>query len=165
MNARGATVSYLESDDFFGVDGLSVLPEFEPEGLVARQCDALARLHDIAYLLERFGHMCVDRHRGLVLEHECIGVIERIGDLNDRTPQHRGDVLVERCLDGHTIGVVLAGERLEDKKDLPALYKEFGESFQKLDSWSAFMITSYEDTERYFGRKADKNRKIYNNMI
>ena len=45
------------------------------------------------------------------------------------------------------------------------LYSEFGESFQKLDSWSAYMITSYEDTERYFGRKADKNRKIYNGML
>ena len=57
------------------------------------------------------------------------------------------------------------GERLEDKKDLPQLYREFGESFKKLDSWSAYMITSYEDAERYFGRKADKNRKIYNGML
>lgn len=57
------------------------------------------------------------------------------------------------------------GERLEEKKDLPQLYREFGESFQKLDSWSAYMITSYEDAERYFGRKADKNRKIYNGML
>ena len=32
-------------------------------------------------------------------------------------------------------------------------------------SWSAYMITSYEDAERYFGRKADKNRKIYNGML
>ena len=57
------------------------------------------------------------------------------------------------------------GERLEDKKDLPALYRAFGESFKRLDSWSAYMITSYEDAERYFGRKADKNRKIYNGML
>lgn len=57
------------------------------------------------------------------------------------------------------------GERLEDKKDLPALYQAFGESFRKLDCWSAYMITSYEDAERYFGRKADKNRKIYNGML
>ena len=57
------------------------------------------------------------------------------------------------------------GERLEDKKDLPALYRDFGESFKLLDSWSAYMITSYEDAERYFGRKADKNRKIYNGML
>ena len=57
------------------------------------------------------------------------------------------------------------GERLEEKKDLPALYKEFGESFKRLDTWSAYMITSYEEAEKYFGRKADKNRKIYNGML
>ena len=57
------------------------------------------------------------------------------------------------------------GERLEEKKDLPALYKEFGESFKHLDTWSAYMITSYEEAEKYFGRKADKNRKIYNGML
>lgn len=57
------------------------------------------------------------------------------------------------------------GERLEDKKDLPALYREFGDSFRMLDDWSAYMITSYEEAERWFGRKADKNRKIYNGML
>lgn len=57
------------------------------------------------------------------------------------------------------------GERLEEKENLPGLYKEFGDSFRKLDSWSAYMITSYEDAEKYFGRKADKNRKIYNGML
>lgn len=57
------------------------------------------------------------------------------------------------------------GERLEEKENLPALYREFGESFRRLDSWSAYMITSYEETEKYFGRKADKNRKIYNGML
>lgn len=57
------------------------------------------------------------------------------------------------------------GERLEEKKALPELYREFGESFRKLDTWSAYMITSYEDAERYFGRKADRNRKIYNGML
>ena len=57
------------------------------------------------------------------------------------------------------------GERLEEKEALPDLYREFGESFRKLDTWSAYMITSYEDAERYFGRRADKNRKLYNGMI
>ena len=57
------------------------------------------------------------------------------------------------------------GERLEEKETLPRIYKEFGDAFRKLDSWSAYMITSYEDAQRYFGRKADKNRKIYNGMI
>lgn len=57
------------------------------------------------------------------------------------------------------------GERIEDKKNLPELYKTIGERFAALDSWSAYIITAYEDTERYFGRKAGKNRKIYNGMM
>lgn len=57
------------------------------------------------------------------------------------------------------------GERLEDRGSLPQIYREFGESFRHLSDWSAYVITGYEDAERYFGRKADKNRKIYNGMI
>ena len=57
------------------------------------------------------------------------------------------------------------GERLEEKESLPALYREIGERFRHLDSWSAYLITSYEDAEKYIGRKADKNRKIYNGMM
>lgn len=57
------------------------------------------------------------------------------------------------------------GERIEEKKNLPALYTQLGERFAALDSWSAFLITSYEDVEKYMGRKADKNRKIYNGMM
>ena len=57
------------------------------------------------------------------------------------------------------------GERLEDKKELPALYKDMGKAFDGLDTWSKFIITSYEEAEKYLGRKATKNRKIYNGMI
>ena len=57
------------------------------------------------------------------------------------------------------------GERLEDKADIPALYKVIGERYRALDSWSLYMITSYEDAEKDIGRKADKNRKIYNGMM
>ena len=57
------------------------------------------------------------------------------------------------------------GERIEEKKNLPALYTEIGERFAALDAWSMYLITSYEDAEKYIGRKADKNRKIYNGML
>ena len=57
------------------------------------------------------------------------------------------------------------GERLEEKEDLPDLYRVFGERFAALDSWSAYVISSYEFTERDMGRKADRNRKIYNGML
>lgn len=57
------------------------------------------------------------------------------------------------------------GERMEDKKDLPELYRQIGEAYQNLDAWSLYIITGFEDTERYVGRNADKKRKIYNGMI
>ena len=57
------------------------------------------------------------------------------------------------------------GERLEDKQALPKLYQELGESYRRLDNWSMYVITSYEHAERDIGRKADRNRKLYNGMI
>ena len=57
------------------------------------------------------------------------------------------------------------GERLEEKAALPALYNTIGERYRALKDWSMFLITSYEDAEKDIGRKADKNRKIYNGML
>lgn len=57
------------------------------------------------------------------------------------------------------------GERIEDRENLPALYQEIGKAFSRLDSWSEYLITSYDQAEKYIGKKADKNRKIYNGMI
>ena len=57
------------------------------------------------------------------------------------------------------------GERIGEKEQLSGMYREFGEAYQKLDAWSAYVITGYEDVEKYMGRKADKNRKIYNGMM
>ena len=57
------------------------------------------------------------------------------------------------------------GERLEEKAALPELYTQIGEAYKRLDSWSLYMITSYEDAPKYIGRKPDKNRKIYNGML
>lgn len=57
------------------------------------------------------------------------------------------------------------GERLEDKASMPLLYRQIGQAFRGLDSWSMYLLTGYEEAERYIGRKADKNRKIYNGML
>jgi len=57
------------------------------------------------------------------------------------------------------------GERLEEKEAMPQLYREMGNAFQKLDEWSYYIITGFEDAPKYFGRKPDKNRKIYNGMM
>lgn len=57
------------------------------------------------------------------------------------------------------------GERIDEKEVMPKLYKEIGEVFEKLDAWSYYIITGFEDAQRFIGRKADKNRKIYNGMM
>ncbi|MCH5250961.1 MAG: class I SAM-dependent RNA methyltransferase [Lachnospiraceae bacterium] len=57
------------------------------------------------------------------------------------------------------------GERIEEKENLPAIYRELGERYSALDSWSMYVITAFEQAEHYIGRKADKNRKIYNGMM
>ncbi|HBI63395.1 MAG TPA: RNA methyltransferase [Lachnospiraceae bacterium] len=57
------------------------------------------------------------------------------------------------------------GERLDRPEEMPALYRDIGEAWRKLDDWSMYLITAYEDAQRYIGKKADKNRKIYNGMM
>ena len=57
------------------------------------------------------------------------------------------------------------GERLQEKEQMPALYRTIGERFAALDAWSMYLITAYEQAERDIGRKADKNRTIYNGMM
>ena len=60
---------------------------------------------------------------------------------------------------------VLSVQETVRQAEASALYREIGEAYRRLDAWSMYMITAYEDAERYIGRKADKNRKIYNGML
>ena len=53
----------------------------------------------------------------------------------------------------------------QEKENLKPLYATIGQRFAALDSWSLYMITAYENAEADMGRKADKNRKIYNGMM
>ncbi len=57
------------------------------------------------------------------------------------------------------------GERLEEKENLPAIYEELGKRYRELDDWSMYVISAYEQAEKYIGQKAGKNRKIYNGMM
>ena len=58
------------------------------------------------------------------------------------------------------------GERLKDEGgSSAALYRTRGQRFAALDDWSLYVITSFPDAEKCIGRKADRNRKIYNGMM
>lgn len=54
------------------------------------------------------------------------------------------------------------GERVYDKDEAEACYKSLGKVFKSLDGWSAFVITSAKNFEKHFGKKADRERKLYN---
>ena len=57
------------------------------------------------------------------------------------------------------------GERIGDREEMDVLYKELADAYKGLDSWSAYIISGYDGVEKIMGRKADKNRKIYNGMM
>ncbi len=57
------------------------------------------------------------------------------------------------------------GERLLTEREVRALYTEFGKVFFHLDNWCCYTITAYPEFERFFGKRADKNRKLYNGRL
>lgn len=56
------------------------------------------------------------------------------------------------------------GSRLK-KEELKILYTDLGNKIRDLNTWSIYIISSYEDIERDFKRKADRKRKLYNGNI
>ena len=57
------------------------------------------------------------------------------------------------------------GERLGTLSEVEKLYREIGERFRSLAPWQVYIITSHPDFGRFYGRRADKVRKLYNGMI
>ena len=57
------------------------------------------------------------------------------------------------------------GERMLEQRSAQKLYQQYGRYFKNLDGWKLYLISSEPEFERYFGRKADKKRKLYNGMI
>ena len=66
-------------------------------------------------------------------------------------------------------GIMMAnppyGERLSGGNELIQLYRDFGKMFTSLDEWSCYVVTTVQNFEKYFGRKADKTRKLYNSEL
>ena len=57
------------------------------------------------------------------------------------------------------------GERLSDKKQMEMLYRSIGQIIKENDTWSFFLLSGYVEAQKMIGKKADKNRKIYNGMM
>lgn len=57
------------------------------------------------------------------------------------------------------------GERLGDLKEVESIYRQMGQTFEKLDTWSIYVLTAHEGFEGLYGRKADRKRKLYNGRL
>lgn len=57
------------------------------------------------------------------------------------------------------------GDRLGEEEAVHQLYREMGEAFRPLNTWSKYIITSDLEFEKYYGAKATKKRKLYNGTI
>jgi len=57
------------------------------------------------------------------------------------------------------------GERIGTEKSIQKLYQDMGRAFQAMPDWSYFIICAYPEFEKLFGKKATKNRKLYNSKI
>lgn len=66
---------------------------------------------------------------------------------------------------GVIVGNPPYGERLGDRKEVELMYREMGQAFSKLDTWSVYMMTSLEHFEECYGKKATKKRKLFNGFI
>lgn len=51
------------------------------------------------------------------------------------------------------------------RREVEVLYRAMGRTFASFDPWQIYVLTSAEDFERLYGRRADKIRKLYNGMI
>ena len=58
------------------------------------------------------------------------------------------------------------GERLLEKEEAEKLYRAFGKAYRDIpEKWRVLVLTSHPEFEKFFGRKAEKKRKLYNGML
>lgn len=76
---------------------------------------------------------------------------------------------VQELKSGKKYGCIICnppyGQRIGEKSGVEKLYRDMGRVFSSLDTWSYFILTSYPDFQGLFGRRADKNRKLYNGRL
>lgn len=134
--------------------------------IIARQKweDALEEAHEMVDLNidpDIQGYDIDDRMVSIARENARLAGVDRLIHF-----QRRG---VEQLSHPKKYGFLITnppyGERMQEKKEMPALYRTIGERFRELDSWSLYLISAYEQAEQDIGRKADRNRKVYNGMM
>lgn len=126
--------------------------------------DARAETHDLAQYERKLNIIGTDIDKKII-EVACRNSYEAGVDQEINFKQ----MPVSELSSDKKYGVIICnppyGERLNERKEVEALYRQMGEKFLLLDTWSYFVLTSYERFEDFFGKKTTKKRKLYNGNI
>ena len=107
---------------------------------------------------------------GADIDHRMVEIAKKnsfeagLGDLIDFKQMQVRDLTTKKEY-GVIVGNPPYGERLGEKEAVEQMYKEMGQAFAKLDTWSIYIITSHPDFERFYGKPATKKRKLFNGFI
>ncbi len=107
---------------------------------------------------------------GSDIDHRMVEIAKKnsyeagLGDLIDFKQMQVRDLTTKKEY-GVIVGNPPYGERLGEKEAVEQMYKEMGQAFAKLDTWSIYIITSHPDFERFYGKPATKKRKLFNGFI
>ncbi|BDG35599.1 THUMP domain-containing class I SAM-dependent RNA methyltransferase [Saccharococcus caldoxylosilyticus] len=66
---------------------------------------------------------------------------------------------------GVIVGNPPYGERLGERREVEAMYRDMGKTFSALDTWSIYILTAHKEFEKLYGKKATKRRKLFNGFI
>lgn len=107
---------------------------------------------------------------GTDIDHRMVKIAQEnafeagLGDLIQFKQMQVKDISTKKQY-GVIVGNPPYGERLGDKRAVEQMYKEMGQAFAKLDTWSIYMLTSNENFEQFYGKPATKKRKLFNGFI
>ncbi|MDM5331274.1 class I SAM-dependent RNA methyltransferase [Neobacillus sp. CF12] len=107
---------------------------------------------------------------GTDIDHRMIKIAQEnsfeagLGDLIQYKQMQVRDITTPKEY-GVIVGNPPYGERLGEKPAVEQMYKEMGQAFSKLDTWSIYIMTSNENFEQFYGKPATKKRKLFNGFI
>ena len=107
---------------------------------------------------------------GSDINHQMIEISEKnameagLADLINWKQMQLRDLTLKQD-NGYIIGNPPYGERIKDEDYVVHLYKTLGEIMKTNETWSVYILTSYKQFEKVYGKQATKRRKLFNGFI
>src|SRR5699024_3428594 len=126
--------------------------------------DALQEAEDVANYDQELAITGTD------IDHKMVGISKKnaleagLGNLVSFKQMQVSDLSIKGN-NGYLIGNPPYGERIKDKDYVEHLYKQLGDVMSSHDVWSVYIITSFKEFEKCYGKQATKKRKLFNGFI